>query len=68
MAAAPTGSAATWIGADLSAGPPGSVTCNQSVAPADGTYDVRLVLAMSAKSGAETLVLTSAPASIAIAP
>lgn len=30
---------------------PASITCNQNVAPADGTYDVRLVAAMSASNG-----------------
>jgi hypothetical protein len=30
---------------------PGSVTCSQNVAPADGTYDVRLAAAMSASGG-----------------
>lgn len=38
-----TGTAAEWFAVDFS-GNPGAVTCNQSVAPSNGTYDIRLVM------------------------
>lgn len=45
----------------------GSITCNQTATPADGNYDVRLVVAISSAANSANLYIDDASASVAIA-
>ena len=45
-----SGSSSTWDQVDLSTSP-GSITVNQNVAPSNGAYDIRLVVARNASGG-----------------
>lgn len=65
FSSAVTGSASTWDASTFS-GTQGSVTCNQTVAPSNGIYDVRLVGAKDV-SGGGGLTMDTGPGSIAIA-
>lgn len=45
---------------------PGAITCNQTVAPPDGNYDIRLVACINSASYNAALTISDGPASVAI--
>lgn len=51
LASAVNGTAATYVHPPGTGTSDGSITCNQTVAPANGTYDLRLVAAVDTASG-----------------
>ena len=61
-----TGSGSTWNNT-FQSGTPGALTCNQTVAPADGTYDIRLVLLESSAASSRVQSVTDGTASVVIA-
>lgn len=61
-----TGSGSTWNNT-LQEGDPGALTCNQTAAPADGTYDIRLVLLESSTASSRVQSITAGTASVVIA-
>ncbi len=58
------GSVSEWFAGDYSSNP-GSVNCNQTEAPSNNTYDIRLVAALSASGG--VLTLDGATCSVSVA-
>lgn len=60
------GSLSSYVAAQYEASP-GSITCNQTAAPADGTYDIRLVAAENSTVSGSSLYITGGTASVAVA-
>ena len=61
-----TGTGASWNNT-IAESSPGSITCNQTAAPAAGTYDIRLVVLESASTSGCVLTFTAGTSSVAIA-
>ena len=61
-----TGSSSTW-NQTTQESDQGFLTCNQTAAPADGTYDIRLVLLESATTNTSIVTIDAGTASVAIA-
>lgn len=59
VGAAVTGSLSSWFAQDFS-GNEGSITVNQNVAPADASYDLRLMVAMNTSGNSVTFTLGQA--------
>jgi hypothetical protein len=62
-----TGSASFWNQGDFEADT-GSITCNQTAAPADGTYDVRVCVSESSTTNSSNVSVITGTASVAIGP